>query len=59
MNIKNTNTLGVLRALCRRHHFVSGEIQDYLLERALDKNPQIYLVFVNVVDNSTAAREID
>jgi hypothetical protein len=38
MSIKNTNTLGVLRALCRRHHFVSGEIQDYLLEMALNKN---------------------
>ena len=56
MSIKDTNTFGVLRALCGRHHFVSGEIQDYLLERALDKNPQIYLVFLNVVDNSTAAR---
>jgi DNA-binding CsgD family transcriptional regulator len=26
---------GVLRALCRRHHFVSGKTQDYLLELAL------------------------
>jgi hypothetical protein len=35
---------------------VSGEIQDYLLEMALDKNPQKYLIFVNVVDNPIAAR---
>ena len=35
MSIKDYNTLGVLCALCRRHHVVSGEIQDYLLEMAL------------------------
>ena len=31
----DNNTLGVLRALCRRHHFVSGEMQDYVLGMAL------------------------
>ena len=35
MSIKDYNTLGVLCALCRRHHFASGEIQDHLLEMAL------------------------
>jgi hypothetical protein len=32
MSIKDYNTLGVLCALCRRHHFASGEKQKYLLE---------------------------
>ena len=41
MSIKDTNTLGVLRALCRRHHFASGEIQDYLLEMELGRNISI------------------
>ena len=36
MSIKIYNTLGVLCSLCRRHYFVSGEIQDYLLEMGLE-----------------------
>jgi len=39
IGIKNNNTLGVLRALCRRHHFVTGYKQDYLLEMALICSP--------------------
>gem|GEM_PF-4284773 len=32
--MKNNDTLGVLRALCRRHHFVSGRTKKYLLKMA-------------------------
>ena len=36
MSTRDTNTLGVLRLLCLRHHFVNSKTQDYLLEMALE-----------------------
>ncbi len=36
-NIKNNNTLSLLRALCRRHHFVSGKkMLEHSIEIVLD-----------------------